>query len=331
MGGEPEPGLRQDPIITSSGSDKAAPGEPWSGVLIIDKPGGITSHDVVDRVRRALGLRRVGHCGTLDPFATGILVILLGRATRLQRFLVGQDKVYHGRIRLGYATDTQDATGKPRHAEGASNPVVDDRIPETLMSFLGEQQQVAPMYSAKRVEGERLYRRARRGEEVERKPHRVEIHRIDLLERDGGSFCHNADGTVDLDVEIACSAGTYIRTLAHDLGERLGCGGHLHQLRRIRSGSFDLNRAVALSVLDDRQNLGRVKQQIIPIDELDLGMGILQLSADQAGRIRHGQPIDVTGQAGAGLYRLAGPDGHLFAVGELLEGGRSVQPCLVLD
>ena len=178
--------------------------ELWSGVLIIDKPEGMTSHDVVDRVRRALGLRRVGHCGTLDPFATGVLILLLGKATRLQQFLMDQDKVYRARMRMGYATDTQDGTGKPLAVERASNPIVEDQIPGALEGFLGEQEQLAPMYSAKKVAGERLYRRARRGEQVERKAHRIAIHRLALLPMSGDCFQRNSDRSEERRVGKEC-------------------------------------------------------------------------------------------------------------------------------
>src|SRR5205085_2121936 len=206
--------------------------------LIIDKPADWTSHDVVARVRRSLRERRVGHTGTLDPFATGVLVVLVGRATRLAQFLAGAEKEYEASVRFGYATDTGDLTGARRPAaDGASERCgawSDGEIEAALAPLRGEREQVPPMYSAKKVQGRKLYELARRGVEVERQAVRVRIQLLEAL-RDGGALVRpNADGTCELRVRVVCSAGTYVRVLAEEIGAHLGTGAHLAALRRTR-------------------------------------------------------------------------------------------------
>src|SRR6266851_6844283 len=195
------------------------------GVLVIDKPVGLTSHDVVDDIRRMLRVRRVGHTGTLDPFATGVLVLLVGRATRLAQFLNGLEKEYEAVILLGYATDTGDITGKPIQSSGEdfkqSAPWSNQQIESALDNMRGEIEQVPPMYSAKKQAGRKLYELARRGEEVERKPVRVCIYKFEAIKPTGELLKDNLDGTFDFEVRVACSAGTYVRTLAEDFGKRL--------------------------------------------------------------------------------------------------------------
>ena len=201
------------------------------GVLIIDKPARMTSHDVVARVRRIIGERRVGHTGTLDPFATGVLVILVGRATRLAQFLSGAEKEYDALVRLGFATDTGDITGTPIQSTDENVTIQtrtwpDADVESALQSLRGEIEQVPPMYSAKRQGGKKLYELARRGREVERKAVHVTIH---SLEVDGRipKWKENDDGTTDIRLRVTCSAGTYVRTLAEDFGRQLGVGAHL--------------------------------------------------------------------------------------------------------
>ena len=209
------------------------------GVLVVDKPRGPTSHDVVDRARRALRERRIGHTGTLDPFATGVLPLCVGRATRLARFLSGGDKVYRASVRLGFATTTDDLTGEPladARAVSVSRMALEDAIP----AFVGTFDQVPPAFSARHVGGRRLYELARQGEAAPRAATPVTVHALDLVSRDADR----------LELEVRCSAGTYVRAIARDLGERLGTGGHLVALRRTRSGGFDLSRAVPGDALD---------------------------------------------------------------------------------
>jgi tRNA pseudouridine55 synthase len=203
------------------------------GVLVVDKPAGPTSHDVVDHVRRSLRLRRVGHTGTLDPFATGVLPVCVGKATRLAQFLAAGEKTYRATARLGFATTTDDGTGAPL---SVPREVSVDRaqVEAAARTLVGEQMQVPPAYSAKRSGGERLYDLARRGVAVERLPVRVVVYALDVRRAEGA----------EVEMEVRCAPGTYVRAIARDLGERLGTGAHLVALRRIRSGTFGEESAV---------------------------------------------------------------------------------------
>ncbi|ABK53284.1 tRNA pseudouridine synthase B [Acidothermus cellulolyticus 11B] len=209
------------------------------GLLVVDKPAGITSHDVVARVRRLTGQRRVGHAGTLDPMATGVLIVGVGKATRLLGYLSGCDKEYAAIIRLGMTTSTDDADGEPVRRAGVER-LSETAVREALTRFVGEFDQRPPAFSAVKVAGRRAYARARAGEDVVLPARRVRVDRIELR----GS--QRTDGFLDLDVTIACSAGTYIRSLARDLGELLGVGGHLAALRRTRVGAFTIDEARTL-------------------------------------------------------------------------------------
>ena len=209
------------------------------GVLVVDKPAGMTSHDVVDEVRRTFGWKKVGHAGTLDPLATGVLVLLVGAATRSQPRFLNDDKEYRGRIVFGAETTTHDAEGEvvARH-EG---PLAIDRatLEAALAAFRGEIRQLPPMVSAVKHKGKPLYKYARKGVEVEREERPVTIHRLDLLALEG----------LEAEVDVRCSKGTYVRTLAHDIGRRLGCGAYLKALRRTRSGPFSVKDARPLAEL----------------------------------------------------------------------------------
>lgn len=227
-----------------------------SGVLNINKPGGMTSHDVVDVVRRLLKIRRVGHTGTLDPRATGVLPLCIGRATRIAQFLTQANKEYLITMRLGITTDTLDADGKVLFQ--ADHTAVDpDELRDVLQRFVGEIQQIPPLFSAKKHRGERLYRLARRGETVERQPVAVRIHELTLLE-------------IDLPFvrfRVSCSKGTYARTLCDDIGRVLGCGAHLYALSRVRSGRFSIEDALTLQQLEQIVSDGRIRDVLIPIGE----------------------------------------------------------------
>lgn len=280
------------------------------GVLIIDKPAGVTSHDVVAQVRHILQVRRIGHTGTLDPFATGVLAILVGRATRLAQFLSGLEKEYEAVIRLGYATDTGDITGKPirdsaedakQSAEQTGDPGrrwSKEQIEAALESFRGEIDQVPPMYSAKKQGGRKLYELARRGEEVERKAVRVCIYRfeaINLASKPTAKLLKdNRDGTFDFEVRVECSAGTYIRTLAEDFGKRLGIGAHVAELRRTRVGDFQIQQARTLEQLKvhfGEESLGRI---MFPPDEALARLPYVDLSGDDVRRVRNGLSVKVS-------------------------------------
>jgi tRNA pseudouridine55 synthase len=244
------------------------------GVVVVDKPRGPTSHDVVDRVRRALRTRRVGHTGTLDPFATGVLPVCVGRATRLARFLSGGDKEYVAAVRLGFATTTDDLTGEPLGPPAAVE-IQPHALQAALDALVGSFDQVPPAFSAKHVGGRRLYELARRGESVPRAASRVTVHAVRLLARDGHM----------LEVAVCCSAGTYVRALARDLGERLGTGAHLTALRRTRSGAFDLSQAVS------GDDLAGAADRMIPMAGLLLDLPAVQVN--EAGRrlVGHGREL----------------------------------------
>jgi len=223
------------------------------GALIIDKPAGWTSHDVVARVRKLTGQRRAGHTGTLDPFATGVLVILLGRATRLAQFLSGAEKEYEAVIRFGYATDSGDVTGARidddrTAAMSRTRELQSEEIDAALDTLRGEIEQIPPMYSAKKIGGQKLYELARRGDSIARQPVRINVREFVRL----SELSHNVDGA-DLRARVVCSAGTYIRTLAEDLGARLGIGAHLAELRRTRAGQFRIEAAASLEDLNENK------------------------------------------------------------------------------
>jgi tRNA pseudouridine55 synthase len=245
------------------------------GVLIVDKPSGPTSHDIVGRARRALGLRRVCHTGTLDPFATGVLPLCLGRVTRLARFLAAGDKVYRATVRLGFATSTDDLTGE---ALSAPRDVRLDEaeVRRALRGLVGVHDQLPPAYSARRVKGRRLYDMARRGEAVPRTARPVTIYAVDLLGMDRDA----------LDLEVRCSPGTYIRAMARDLGEALGVGGHLSALRRTRSGDFTLDRAVPGDALEEGRD------RLVPMGELLPRLPAVRVGPAGRDLVRHGRDVE---------------------------------------
>ena len=307
------------------------------GTLVIDKPAGMSSHDVVARVRKIIGERRVGHTGTLDPFATGVLVALVGKSTRLMQFLSGAEKEYEAVIRLGYATDTGDVTGAPlertfttktqRYAE-----IHREEIELALSSLRGQIDQTPPMYSAKKIKGEKLYELARRGEEIERASIAVTISAFESIERDGELLRENEDGTRDLAVRVVCSAGTYVRTLAEDFGKRLGLGAHLAELRRTRAGCFKIADAKKLEQLSELAESGLLAQAFISPDATLAHLPALDLSADDVRRVMNGlnlqleQSVWPTGQA----VRLRDAFGELTAVGIYDEALKLVHPQVVL-
>ncbi len=210
------------------------------GILNIDKPAGMTSHDVVGRVRRVAGMRKVGHSGTLDPAATGVLVVCLGRATRLVEYLVGRPKTYLGVVKLGETTDSYDADGEVTQVRPLpAEPLTAENLESILQKFRGDILQIPPMVSAIKKDGKKLYELARQGITIERPPRPVTIYQLDLL----------SANSPELELRIQCSAGTYIRSIAHDIGELLGCGAHLKSLRRERVGEFDTESAVPLDDL----------------------------------------------------------------------------------
>lgn len=305
-----------------------------NGFLVIDKPGGLTSHDVVGRVRHILHERRVGHTGTLDPFATGVLIVLVGRATRLAQFLSGQDKHYDAIIRLGFATDTGDRTGTsitPANSV-SKGQWTEDEIEAALASLRGEIDQVPPMYSAKKIGGKKLYELARRGEEVEREPVRVCIHEFAPIRPDGQLMKDNRDGTFDFHVRVVCSAGTYVRTLAEDFGKRIGIGAHVAELRRTQVGSFNIESAVTLDQLKTsfaEESLGTV---LHPPGAALSFMPFVHLTDDDARKVRNGvavQVAEVPWPDGENI-RLCDNGGTLMAIAKYDISKAELQPRVVL-
>jgi tRNA pseudouridine55 synthase len=250
-----------------------------SGLLLIDKPAGITSFAVVRRVRKALQVKKVGHLGTLDPFATGLLPLALGEATKLTQFLLDEPKTYLATLRLGMETDTQDLTGQIT-AESDYLPSLEE-VYRAACSFVGEIDQVPPMYSAVHHQGERLYKLARRGETVEAAPRKVMIHRLEIEDV--------ALPRVTLKVE--CSKGTYIRTLAHDLGRALGCGAHLVGLTRLAVGPFRLEEALPLDVIEQTVAPEHLQQRLIPLVRCLPGLKAVRVDGFQARRLAQGRTL----------------------------------------
>jgi tRNA pseudouridine55 synthase len=289
-----------------------------SGLVIVDKPGGLTSHDVVARVRRLAGTRRVGHAGTLDPMATGVLVVGVERATRLLTYLVGADKSYQATIRLGIGTVTDDREGLVTSRPGLAG-VGQEAIEAQTAGLRGAIQQVPSSVSAIKVDGKRSYTRVREGEEVVLEARPVTVHTFDVLEARPG-----LDGdtpVVDVDVEVVCSSGTYVRALARDLGLRLNSAGHLVSLRRTRVGPYGIERAHTLDVLDD-------DFRILPIaDAARAAFAARDLSADEARKLAHGQRLDAS-ELGPLPVAAFAPDGTLVAL--IADAGLTARPLVVL-
>lgn len=301
------------------------------GVLIIDKPAGSTSHDVVVQVRRILRERRVGHTGTLDPFATGVLVLLVGRATRLAQFVSDDEKEYEAVIRFGYATDTGDLTGVKIDDSRRAPNLNEADVEPALENLRGDIQQIPPMYSAKKKEGHKLYELARQGIEVEREAVNVCIHVFESIKRDGSLLKRNLDGTTDLKVRVVCSAGTYVRTLAEDLGKRLNTGAHLAGLRRTRAGDFGLE--VALSLQQLKEKILESRGAVLSPPEAALSrMPFVHLTAEDARRARHGMEVRVPEAVWTEdtRIRMHDPGGYLIGVGYFEAGKHLLHPQVVV-
>lgn len=281
------------------GKSRASEGDAAvDGLLILDKPKGPTSHDLVDRVRRALGTRRVGHTGTLDPFATGLLGVCVGRATRLARFLDG-DKEYEAVARFGFATDTDDATGVPL---GPPREVVPEiaALAAALAALTGDVLQRPPAFSAKHVDGRRMHELARAGKAPELPPVPVRIDVLELLAQDG---CRAR-------LRVRCSPGTYVRAIARDLGAALGCGAHLEELRRTRSGPLDLSGALAADQLD----AASASAALVPMAAAVGHLPAVAVAEPVLGRVRHGHELRLAEPVAGDWVRVLDPAGALVAV-----------------
>jgi tRNA pseudouridine55 synthase len=279
------------------------------GVVNLDKPVGPTSHDMVDLVRRLTGMRRIGHAGTLDPLASGVLPILVGAATRFSDDLTGGPKRYDAVIRLGIRSATDDAQGP---LEPVGPPPDLAAVTTALASFVGTFEQRPPTFSARKTGGVIAHRAARAGTPVEPPPRSVTVESIDLLGSERG------DGWLDLRSDIRCGPGTYIRSIARDLGDRLGCGGHLHALRRTEAAGLRVADAIAPGLLEELAATGRLATAILPVGPL-LHLPELRLDAEAAGRFVHGSAVQMRGTIGAGRHAVFG-DGELLGIGILRDG-----------
>ena len=301
------------------------------GILIIDKPAGLTSHDVVARVRHTLKTKRVGHTGTLDPFATGVMVILVGRATRLARFLDKDEKEYEAVIEFGSETDTGDLTGVRSAECGMRNEEIAEIVARTnwddIFSFFrGEIEQIPPMYSAKKVGGKKLYEHARRGQVIERESVQLVIKQLDLLHDPVGT----APGSdTSIRISVVCSAGTYIRQLAEDIGRKIGVGAHLTGLRRTRAGRFSLDDAVTL---DQLENADDPANCLMPMELAVEHLQSITLAADRVEKTRNGLSTRIADGDFANNMpiRMIDETGGLVAVGTFDRTENAVIPKVVL-
>ena len=247
-----------------------------NGIIIVDKPAGWTSQDVTAKLRGVFHTKRVGHGGTLDPMATGVLPVFVGRATRAASFCESAEKEYIAQLRLGLVTNTQDTSGEPLSEAPVS--VTKDELLAVLPRFSGNISQIPPMYSAVKIGGKKLYELARKGQEIERAPREITIHELELLSGDGAEYT----------LRVRCSKGTYIRTLCHDIGQALGCGGCMAGLRRTRAGSFSLTQALALDEIVANPNAERL---LLPVDSLFSQHPPLIVTRAQAKKLRCGAPV----------------------------------------
>lgn len=273
----------------------------YNGIILVDKPADWTSHDVVAKLRGILHERRVGHSGTLDPMATGLLTVFVGTATRAVQFAETHNKRYVASLRCGYSTDTQDTSGRVTAQTGISP--TEDELTDVLPEFTGEISQIPPMYSAIKVSGKKLYELARKGETVERKPRTVNISELSLVGHDGDDFV----------LSVSCSKGTYIRTLCNDIGERLGCLACMSALRRTNAGPFDVRDAHTLSEIAEDP-----ERYIIPVDSLFSEHPAIGFSAAQTAKLKCGNILNVS--AKNGTYRVYGENGDFLALANISAG-----------
>ena len=274
-----------------------------NGILLIDKEPDWTSNDVVAKLKGMLHQRRVGHSGTLDPMATGLLVVFGGRATRAVEFAEGHDKRYLASLRLGLVTDTQDISGTVLERREAS--VTGGELEAALEAFKGEQEQLPPMYSAIKHKGRPLYEIARKGGEVERKPRKINVYDLRLIGEDQGDYL----------LDIRCSKGTYVRTLCHDLGHALGCGGCMSSLRRLEAGGFSVDKAHKLSEVQEYADRGRAEELLLPVDSLFTELNSCVAEAWQERKLRCGNEYSVG--LPDGDYRVYSASGEFLMLGRV--------------
>jgi tRNA pseudouridine55 synthase len=289
------------------------------GILILDKPIGLSSNQALQQVRKLYQARKAGHCGSLDPLATGVLPICLGEATKFSSYLLGADKTYRASCKLGQTTTTGDAEG-----EVTGNTTVcvnEEQLRRTLPLFTGEIEQIPPMYSALKHQGKRLYELAREGKQVERKPRKIKIYRLEFLSYENET----------LSIEVSCSKGTYIRTLAEDIGTALGCGAHLIVLRRLTVDSFDEPQSVSMETLQTlaQQDGDQLGSLLLPLASALRRFPELQLDASASLDITHGKRIPMPGCEIIGLCRLISNQGLFLGLGEVSSGAELVAKRLI--
>ena len=277
-----------------------------NGILLIDKEPDWTSNDVVAKLKGILHQRRIGHSGTLDPMATGLLVVFVGRATRAAEFAEGHDKRYLAALRLGLVTDTQDISG--RELERRPVSVTREELEAALENFKGEQEQVPPMYSAVKFKGRPLYEIARKGGEVERKARKINIYSISLTGERQGDYL----------LDISCSKGTYVRSLCHDLGQALGCGGCMSGLRRTEAGGFKVEDAHTLAQAQEYADMGRAEELLLPVDSLFDRLPACRVTQRQEKKIRCGN--QVASDRADGDYRVYSDAGEFLMLGRVEDG-----------
>lgn len=284
-----------------------------SGVLVVDKPVGLTSHDVVQIIRRGTNIRRAGHTGTLDPRASGVLVVLIGPAVRLSEYVSASNKRYQATLRLGSSTESYDAEMPPM--DEVDVDVDEQEFNDLLQTYIGEIEQVPPPYSAVKVEGKKAYERARKGEKVELEPRKINVHHLEVLEW----------ALPEVVIDVHCSSGTYVRSLANDLGEALGVGAHLVGLRRTMSGEFTLRDAVSLRRLREAFDSGTWSEFLIPAADALGDWETIELDGDLLEKVRHGHrfPAD---EGASGWARAISEQGDLVALIEVDEETREWQP-----
>jgi len=300
------------------------------GVIVAYKQSGPTSHDVVAEIRRIFGQKRVGHTGTLDPMATGVLLVCLGKATRIAEYLVGLPKEYRARMVLGQETETQDSTGAVVCERDASG-VTREALEQVVAGFVGEIEQVPPMISALKHQGRPLYKLAREGKVVDRSPRSVRIHSIDIT-----CFQPSSEGAhlPQAEFVVRCSSGTYIRAICADIGDVLGCGAHMSMLERTSVGRFGIEASVTIDRLQELQMQEQLAEAMISISDALADMPEAVVEGEHADRIRHGQTVPVRSQyAGSETVRVLTSSGELVAIGALqqLGGTATVVPRKVID
>ena len=292
-------------------------GRPLDGILVLDKPPGLTSNRALQMAKRLYGAAKAGHTGSLDPLATGVLPLCFGEATKFSQYLLDADKAYTSSFVLGVATATGDAEGEVLATQDASG-VTRDAIERALENFRGEIDQVPSMFSAIKQDGKPLYKLAREGREVERKARRVVIKQLELR-------AFRPGGQAEVDIYLECSKGTYVRSIAEDLGKALGCGAHVSVLRRTRAGPFEIADSVTLNTLEalkSNEQLAAMDKLLLPADTALGGLPLVKLSESGGFYLRQGQPVQVPNAPRNGMVRVALETGEFLGIGEILDDGR---------